>query len=247
MEALLFDMDGVVVESQRHWDDHEAEHIFPETVAGDVDPDDVTGMNVEDLYDHLEDKYGTTVDEEEFLDVYDEHARQIYGEEAELLDSFGATVDRARERGAKVGLVSSSPVRWIELAFDRWDVADRFDAVVSADQVDHGKPDPDVYLAAAEELDVDPGDCVAVEDSAHGIDAANEAGMRTVGLRTPSNDADALSAADAVVDPDDLPDAIGSLEVAVGERSVGDPDSADTSESVDVSEPADGSVDRPVD
>jgi len=208
MDALLFDMDGVVVDSERHWHERESGDIFPRTVEGDLDPDDVTGMNVEDLYDHLTEEYGTTVTRDEFLEIYDEHAREIYTGKVRLLPSFHETVDAARDQGAMVGLVSSSPVDWIEMACTACEVGEEFDAVVSADHVENGKPDPDVFRTAADELDVDAQDCTVVEDSAHGITAANEAGMRAIGLEVPSNDGNALEDADVVVDPEDLPDAV---------------------------------------
>lgn len=208
MDALLFDMDGVVVDSERYWHERETDDIFPRTVDGDVDPDDVTGMNVEDLYDHLSEEYGTTASREEFRSIYDEHAREIYGDEVRLLPCFHETVETARERGAEVGLVSSSPVDWIEMACEACGVGDEFDTVVSADHVENGKPDPDVFVTAAAELGVEAENCTVVEDSAHGITSATDAGMRAIGLRVPSNDEEALEESDVVVDPEDLPDAI---------------------------------------
>jgi hypothetical protein len=74
-----------------------------------------------------------------------------------------------------------------------------FAAVVSGEDVRHGKPDPEIYLLAAERLQADPGDCVAIEDTTHGIAAARGAGMRAVAVTHPMNATLDLSAADAVV------------------------------------------------
>lgn len=207
MDALLFDMDGVVVDSERHWAEREAETIFPTTVDGRVDPHDVAGTNVADLYDHLDTEYGTTVTKTEFLATYDDHAEVVYGDRARLLPTFDATVSVARDRDAAVGLVSSSPVRWIDLVLERFDLRETFDAVVSADHVERGKPSPAVYELAERRLDVDPSACVAVEDSTAGVTAARRAGMWTVGLLSPAGDGTGLA------DADRLTDAVGLADV----------------------------------
>lgn len=208
MDALLFDMDGVVVDSERYWAEHEAETIFPATVDGVVDPHAVAGTNVADLYDHLDAEYGTTATKAEFLATYDDHAEVVYGHRARLLPTFDATISVARDRDAAVGLVSSSPVRWIDLVLDRFDLRETFDAVVSADHVDRGKPSPAVYELAARRLDVDPSSCVAVEDSTVGVTAARRAGMRTVGLLSPDGDETALADADLLTDAMGLADVV---------------------------------------
>lgn len=210
MDALLFDMDGVVVDSERYWAEREATTIFPATVDGRVDPSDVAGMNVADLYDHLDAEYGTTGTKAEFLAAYDDHAEVVYGDLVRLLPAFDATVSVARDRGAAVGLVSSSPVRWIDLVLDRFDLRGTFQAVVSADHVDRGKPSPAVYELAARRLGVAPSACVAVEDSAAGVASARGAGMRTVGLLAGHADETDLSDAEAVTDAAGLPGAIST-------------------------------------
>lgn len=199
---------NVVVDSERYWVARATEHILPRAVEEDVLIEEVTGLNVRDLSDHLDATYETLVDEDEFVTIYDEAAREVCRESVALLPGFEALVAdisarsarRNRRRAARtatpVALVSS-PVRWVELVLDRFDLADVFDVVVSAEHVESGKPAPDVYLRAAERLGVEPTERVAVEDSAHGIRAARRAGMTCVGL--------AGAAADAVAgDADDL-------------------------------------------
>lgn len=199
-QAVMFDMDGVVVDSERYWVEREAEDIFPQTVESSVDPADITGMNVVDLYDHLEETYGTTVDRETFVSLYDEVATDLYGQQADLLAGFESLVDSLARREVSLALVSSSPVRWIDRVLDRFDLHGAFDAVVSADHVDHGKPAPDVYLLAAERLGVDPAASLAVEDSRHGVQAARSAGMDCVGYLGAENDAAAVEEATVVAD-----------------------------------------------
>jgi HAD superfamily hydrolase (TIGR01509 family) len=81
-----------------------------------------------------------------------------------------------------LGLVSGSPASLIALVLDLMGLADCFDVAMSADEVEHGKPDPDPYVGLALRLQVEPGACVAVEDSANGIRSANSAGMHVVAI-----------------------------------------------------------------
>lgn len=192
MTAVLFDMDGVLVDSEAYWVPLENEEILPRVVPDrDVDADEITGMNYREIYDYLEAEYGTAVSREEFLEIFDGAAREIFGERAALLPGLDDLLGELRDRGARVALVTSSPIHWIDLVLDRFDLREAFDAVVSADELDGpGKPDPHVYRHAAEQVGVEPGDAVAVEDSAHGIEAAHRAGAYVVGFRFGGNPGD---------------------------------------------------------
>jgi HAD superfamily hydrolase (TIGR01509 family) len=199
--AVLFDVDGVVVDSERHWMPLEEKRIFPEAVAEghDVAAAEITGMNYRDVYDYLADEYETRVTKAEFVALYDA-AADLYGERASLMPGFRDLVAGLRD-SRQVALVSSSPHHWLDVVIDRFDLA--LDAVVSAEDASAGKPDPAVYQRAAAELGVEPERCVAVEDSEHGVEAGNRTGTTTVGYRTDQNrDAD-LSHADVVVEGSD--------------------------------------------
>ena len=210
MPIVAFDMDGVLVDSERYWLEREREDIFPATVATDVDPAAVTGMNVEDLYDHLDSEFGTTVSKTAFVERYDRAAATVYGEQVALLDGFDRLAGLFDERDVPVALVSSSPERWIDRVLDRFELREAFDAVVSAEHVERGKPAPDVYRHAAELLDAAPSESLAIEDSAVGLRAATNAGYETVGYLNGTNERAALSAADDLVDgPDELARAVG--------------------------------------
>jgi HAD superfamily hydrolase (TIGR01509 family) len=183
MEAVCFDMDGVLVDSEDFWVPRETEELFPVLLPNaDVDVAEITGMNYRDIYEYLAANYDVAMDREDVLAWYDDAAESIYGAEVRLLDGVGDLLATLRDRGVSVALVSSSPHHWIDLVLERFELD--FDAVVSADAVDvPGKPQPDIYEHAARELGVAPDNSVAVEDSAHGIDAADRAGMCVVGFK----------------------------------------------------------------
>ena len=101
-----------------------------------------------------------------------------------------------------LALASSSNRELIVLALELLGVADRFQAIVSSEEVARGKPAPDVYLEAARRLAVEPGRAAAVEDSHNGIRSAKAAGMRVIAIpnrRFPPGE-DALAEADLVVE-----------------------------------------------
>ncbi|MEF8785834.1 MAG: HAD family phosphatase [Haloarculaceae archaeon] len=214
MDAVCFDMDGVVVNSEDFWVPRETAELFPQLVPdATVDVEEITGMNYRDIYDYLDETYDVHLHRDEFLAWYDDAAESIYGADVHLLDGIQQLVDTLREQGVAVGLVSSSPHHWIDIVLERFGLD--FDEVVSADAVDvPGKPAPDIYEYAADLLEVDPKSSVAVEDSGHGIEAAGAAGMHVVGFKHGDPDDTDRSAADYVATtPADLREQLLSRSV----------------------------------
>jgi HAD superfamily hydrolase (TIGR01509 family) len=89
---------------------------------------------------------------------------------------------RVRDAGLTLGLASNSPSEFVDRVTTAGGIADRFDAILSAQDVEHPKPAPDLYLALASRLGVDPAQCVALEDSPTGVAAARAAGAFTIGV-----------------------------------------------------------------
>lgn len=200
MDALIFDMDGVLVDSEQYWH-HEQEKLLADAVEEDtVTPEDIQGMNPADQYDHLNKEYTVVMSKQRFLEYYHDHAATVYQEKAALLDGARDLLDDVRDHDVRTAIASSSFRTWVEMVADRFDLTPLFDAIVSADSIDgRSKPAPDIYLHAADELGVDPADCVVVEDSEHGVTAAKEAGMTCIGYH-PGDSDHTLDAADTVVD-----------------------------------------------
>jgi len=198
--AVLFDMDGVIVDSERYWHDAQPEHIFPATLAGEYpDLDETTGMNYKEIYDYLDANYEPKISKEEFIDIFDETARGIYRECVSLLDGFHDLRDDLAANEVTVSIVTSAPPAWHEIVTERFDIA--VAETISAEDIDgEGKPAPDVYEHAADVLDIDPADCLVVEDSKNGVEAGKRAGMVVIAYRTGPNSETDLSAADVVAD-----------------------------------------------
>jgi len=204
MQAVCFDMDGVLVDSEDYWVPYEKDELLPRVGLEDLDIDEITGMNYREIYDYLVETYGVGMDRREFLGWYEETAERIYGEDVTLLPGAHDLVSDLRDRDASVAIVSSSPHDWIDVVRERFGLS--VDAVVSAETVDGpGKPHPTVYEHAAGELGADPARTVAVEDSVHGIESADRAGMHVVGFRHGGTDETDRGRADYVAgSPADL-------------------------------------------
>ncbi len=111
----------------------------------------------------------------------------------DLLPGALNALDSVREAGLKVGLASVS--KNAPLVLDKLGIADRFDDIVDARQIANGKPDPEIFLTAADHLNVEPARCIGVEDAVAGIQAIKRAGMYAVGVGEPG----VLTEADCVI------------------------------------------------
>lgn len=201
--VVLFDMDGVIVDSEQHWGRIWREKIFPK-VTGNPSLGEVTGRDYRETIPELDQKYGLESDLEAVLSEFESYGREIYAEKAGSSDELLALFDDLRDRDLAVGIVSSSPREWIQAVVDRFDL-EPLSIVLSAGEIDGpGKPEPDVYEAAMAELGVDPAACIVIEDSENGVRAADAAGATVIRFQQ-SSTAEQMPEADAVADdPSDL-------------------------------------------
>ena len=207
--AVLFDMDGVIVDSERYWHDEQPNHIFPKTLEGEQpELTETTGMYYKEIYDYLDEEYDTKISKEEFVDLFDEVAMDIYHNRVELLDSFFEIRETVADREIPVAIVTSSPAAWHEIVIDRFDID--VDEIITAENLDaEGKPAPDMYEKAAEIVGHAPENCLVAEDSQNGIESATRAGATVVGYRAEHNADTVLSEADVVAEnPEELREAI---------------------------------------
>ena len=201
LKAVIFDMDGVIVDSESHW--KEVEPLFLGRLVPKWGPRDyrrIIGCSIQDIHALLVQDYGLAMGWPEFIAAYGAIADDIYGRRASLLEGFEALLKGLIREKLPVGLASSSPRRWIDMVVDRFGLRSSFKAIVSADDLKgEGKPSPAVYLRAARELGAAPEGCAAIEDSTNGVRSAKRAGMLCVGLSDGRGHAQDLSEADLVV------------------------------------------------
>jgi len=201
MDAVIFDMDGVIVDSEIHWKTTEGfflQSLIPTWSVNDQDR--IIGLGVLDLFALLTNTYHLQKTEEQFLAIYQEMANEIYGQKVSLMEGCAALLYALNSKNIPVALASSSPTSWINIMLDRFSLRDSFKVVVSADElVGQGKPSPAIYLLTATRLGVSSDRCIAIEDSKNGVLSAKNAGMFCIGFRNGFNEEQDLSRADIII------------------------------------------------
>jgi HAD superfamily hydrolase (TIGR01509 family) len=196
--AVVFDLDGVLVDSEQLWDSARRELVAE---RGGAWRDDATrammGMSAPEWSAYVREQLGVDMESSAISDAVVQRLERLYRERLPLLPGAREAVVAAAERWP-LGLASSSNREIIDLVLELSGLAPCFAATVSSEEVARGKPAPDVYLETARRLGVEPASCVAVEDSTNGLRAAAAAGMTVIAVPNeafpPSEDALRLAA-----------------------------------------------------
>ncbi|HET6549264.1 MAG TPA: HAD family phosphatase [Solirubrobacter sp.] len=197
--AVVFDLDGVLVDSEQVWDrarrDVVAAHGGTWTDSATTD---MLGMSSREWPVYLVERLGTQLTTDEINAAVVDAMLAEYRRELPLLPGAREAVERIGARHT-LGLSTSSNRPVIDLVLRELGVADRFAATVSSEEVERGKPAPDVYLEALRRLGVEHA--AAIEDSEAGICSAHAAGLRVIAVPNPHfpPSDDALALADEVV------------------------------------------------
>jgi HAD superfamily hydrolase (TIGR01509 family) len=195
--AALFDFDGVVVDTEPQYTlfwDEKGKKYHPE---------------IPDFGHHIKGQTLIQIYKQYFRQpegLQDEITRQLLDYELtmhfEYIDGVVDFMKELREKGVKLAIVTSSNDAKMANAYrEHPELKSMVDFIVTADRVTHSKPHPECFLLGAEMLGVEKDDCIVFEDSFHGIEAGNRAGMKVIGLAT-TNSAEAIAAKCALVIPD---------------------------------------------
>ena len=180
--ALIFDMDGVLIDSEPLW--HEAEIATAGEAGLVLTPEEclrTTGLRVDEAVAYWCERHPHLVPHREIL------VASVLDRLTDLVTRRGAPkpgVDEvlmlARSAGLRLALASSSPYRVIHAVLDALGLHSAFEVIHSAEEEARGKPDPAVYLTTARKLGIEPERCIAVEDSPNGLLSAKAAGMKCI-------------------------------------------------------------------
>ena len=209
LKAVIFDFDGVITDSEiLHFrafnailNQHGVELTKPQYYQSYL------GLTDADCYRTLIDEGRLKIDPSQINDLV-AHKNKVFEElartEGSIIDGVREFLDTLSHGGVPLAICSGALRAEIELILEQAKLRDRFDAIVSAEDVERGKPHPDGFLLALKELNdrgfgpIAPAHCAVVEDSHWGLQAARSAGMRTIAV-TNTYDAEQLNTADKVV------------------------------------------------
>jgi len=208
--AVIWDMDGVLIDSERYWSDEDVFFLKQQLPDWDsVDESLFVGRSIDDVFIILRDRYDLSLDYQEYREQYDKIAKRVYGEKAELMPFAKEVLKILAGENLRQVLVSSAPKNWIGYGLSRFEIIRFFERIVSADDVDgKGKPAPEIYLHALELTKISPEMAIAVEDSEVGIRSAQNAGLTVIGYASPGNEADLSEANLIVSDLRKIPDIV---------------------------------------
>jgi HAD superfamily hydrolase (TIGR01509 family) len=202
IEGVVFDMDGVLVQSEEVWG--EVREALTRERGGrwhEGAQREMMGMSSPEWAAYMRDSLGVGMEVDEINREVVRRLEARYRRELPVIPGAWEAVDRLAERWP-LAVASSSNRPLIDLVLSLSGRAGSFRATVSSEEVPRGKPAPDVYLEAARRLGVAPSSCAAIEDSTNGLLSARAAGMRVIAIPNPSFPPapDGLAAADAVLD-----------------------------------------------
>jgi HAD superfamily hydrolase (TIGR01509 family) len=202
VEAVVFDMDGVLVETEHLWD--EVREALTTEWGGRYTPEAqeaMMGMSSSEWSRYLHETVGLREPPEAINAEVVRRMLERYETDLPVVPGAVEAVRRLAADGFRLAVASSSNRELIDAVLRHLELASLFVVTVSSEEVARGKPSPDVYLETARRLGVEPARCVAVEDSASGIRAAHAAGMRVIAYpnRHYPPAADVLALAEAVV------------------------------------------------
>lgn len=214
--AVVFDLDGVLVDSEAVWD--EVRRRFTEENGGrwhEGAQREMMGMSSVEWSRYVRDRLGVDMDPERISIEVADRVADLYRERLPLLPGAVESVGLLAKEWP-LAVASSSNRHVIDLVVELAGLKEEFHATVSSEEVGSGKPAPDVYLEAARRLEVDPGACAAIEDSTNGIRSARAAGMTVIAVpnRDYPPEAETRGQADRILDSlvDLTPDLVRSLQ-----------------------------------
>ncbi|GAB3641005.1 HAD family hydrolase [Spirosoma arcticum] len=184
--AALFDMDGVIVDNTNFhinaWLQFSQRHDRP--ITKDQYLENINGRVSADAMAYM---FGRTVSADELVEFTEQKEsiyRELYGPHLQPAPGLLPFLDDLKAENVRLAVGTSAPVSNVLFTLDGLPLRPYFDAIVDASMIRHGKPNPEIYLTAAQRVGIDPSRCIVFEDAFAGIEAGLRAGMKVVALAT---------------------------------------------------------------
>ncbi len=199
LKAIIFDMDGVIIDSEPlHV---EVEKELAEKLGGKLDDElheKLVGTTDYAMWSKLKDMFDFKLSVDEIVEIKKDMFIERF-DEVQLMDNFRPLVSSLYDEGYPMAVASSNNRKIVDMIIDRFDLSKYMTFVISGEEVEKGKPDPEIFLTAAKKMNVKPEDCLVIEDAANGVKAAKDAGMICVGLKDIDHGNQDLSDADLII------------------------------------------------
>ena len=181
--AVIFDLDGVLADSEPWWNQIDANLLaeYGVTYRGEYHRD-VLGVSYRLAVGFYKNAFHISTPVEELMRRRGQIATEFFENRVGLFPSAKATLEELRQIKLRLALATSSVSASARPFLERSGIRRSFEVIVTGDEVARGKPDPDIYLRAAEKLDVPAGACLVIEDSLSGVAAAKAANMRVAAI-----------------------------------------------------------------
>ena len=179
IEAILFDLDGSLVDSMWMWREIDIEYLgkfgipLPEQLQSDIE-----GMSFTETAVYFKERFHLPDSVEQIMDDWNQMAWDKYSHEVPLKNGVRELIAHCIRNGIKLGIATSNSRALVENVINAHELMDAFDSIVTGCEVDKGKPAPDIYLEAARRGGAAPEKCLVFEDIVPGIMAGKSAGMK---------------------------------------------------------------------
>lgn len=184
IKAVVFDMDGVLIDSEPLW--RSAEILSFKTVGVSLTEDmckETMGLRVDEVVEYWYHKFPwENIPHKQVEEIIWENVIRLVKEEGKVKDGVREALDFIRSKNVRIALASTSAMVLINAVIEKLKLENYFEVIHSAEFEDYGKPHPGVYITTANKLDIKPQFCVAIEDSFNGILAVKAARMKCIAI-----------------------------------------------------------------
>ncbi len=181
--AVIFDLDGVLADSEPWWNEIDKKLLgeYGVTYGGEYHRD-VLGVSYRLALEFYKKMFDLSVPTEELMRRRGEIAAEFFANRIGLFPSTRAVLKELRQMNLHLAVATSSVSASARPFLDRHELTTFFDVIVTGEEIERGKPHPDIYLRVAEKLDVPADACLVIEDALSGIAASKAAGMRVAAI-----------------------------------------------------------------
>lgn len=183
IKAVIFDLDGTLIDSMWLWESIDVEYLgrhnieLPQSLQKDIE-----GMSFTETANYFKERFNIPDSIDKIKDDWNNMAWDYYKHKVELKDGVIDFLNYLQDNNILMGIGTSNSKELVNVIITKYNIGHYFTSIRTSCEVDRGKPYPDIYLKVAEDLEVNPRDCIVFEDVPNGIIAGKKAGMKVCAI-----------------------------------------------------------------